>query len=182
MSPALRSSVIRLERRCKQLRSAFLVLGCHFRVLPQRLATVGSTRIDPSTATPLGFVSFRRNQTRRSNVLLCLTSTSRSQSFSPSQRLFPVWPSWLCFTPHPPVGFRPSKYSPLSQPLHLSAPLCSLAVGRSLDFRALLQLSVRSYIAACYREMQPILSWPLPSPRLTGSRADLGPSPHVLSE
>jgi hypothetical protein len=28
---------------------------------------------------------------------------------------------------------------------------CSLAVSRSLDFKAFFQLSVRSYIAACYR-------------------------------
>jgi hypothetical protein len=38
-------------------------------------------------------------------VLVCLTNTIRSQGFSPSQRLNPARASWLCFTPHPPIGF-----------------------------------------------------------------------------
>jgi len=53
-------------------------------------------------------------------ALVCLTSTIRSQGFSPSQRLFPTRASWLCFTPHPPIGFRPSKPFPLNQPFRLS--------------------------------------------------------------
>jgi hypothetical protein len=35
--------------------------------------------------------------------------TFRSQGFSPSQRFCPAWTLWLCFTPHPPVGFRSSE-------------------------------------------------------------------------
>jgi len=35
----------------------------------------------------------------------CLTGTIRSQGFSPSQRFEPAWTVWLCFTPHPPMGF-----------------------------------------------------------------------------
>jgi hypothetical protein len=34
-----------------------------------------------------------------------LTDTVRSQGFSPSQRFAPAWTSWLCFAPHPPLGF-----------------------------------------------------------------------------
>jgi hypothetical protein len=39
-------------------------------------------------------------------VPVCLTDTVRSRGFSPSQRLDPAQTSWLCFTPHPPLGFR----------------------------------------------------------------------------
>lgn len=55
-------------------------------------------------------------------MLVCLASTIRSQGFSPSQRFDPTRASWFCFTPHPPVGFRPSECFPLSQLLHLSVP------------------------------------------------------------
>jgi hypothetical protein len=53
-------------------------------------------------------------------MLVCLTNTIRSQGFSPSQRLNPTRASWLCFAPHPPIGFRPSKLFPLNQPFRLS--------------------------------------------------------------
>lgn len=36
---------------------------------------------------------------------VCLPDAFRSQSFSPSQRFSPGHSSWLCFTPHPPLGF-----------------------------------------------------------------------------
>jgi len=48
-------------------------------------------------------------------VLVCLASTIRSQSFSLSQRFEPAWALWLCFTPHPPLGFWPSELFPPSQ-------------------------------------------------------------------
>jgi hypothetical protein len=38
-------------------------------------------------------------------TLDCLPSAFRSQGFSPSQRFHPGTPSWLCFKPHPPIGF-----------------------------------------------------------------------------
>lgn len=44
-------------------------------------------------------------------VPVCLPDTFRSQRFSRSQRLAPTWALWLCFTPHPPLGFRPSELS-----------------------------------------------------------------------
>jgi hypothetical protein len=39
-------------------------------------------------------------------VSVCLSDTIRSQRFSRSQRFEPARASWLCFTPHPPLGFR----------------------------------------------------------------------------
>jgi hypothetical protein len=36
---------------------------------------------------------------------VCLPGTIRSQGFSPSQRFHPARASWLCFAPHPPLGF-----------------------------------------------------------------------------
>jgi hypothetical protein len=53
-------------------------------------------------------------------VSVCLTDTIRSQSFSLSQRFNPARASWLCFAPHPPIGFRSSELFPLGQPWHLS--------------------------------------------------------------
>lgn len=53
-------------------------------------------------------------------VSVFLADTIRPQSFSLSRRLDPTWTSWLCFAPHPPMGFRPSERFPLSQPRHLS--------------------------------------------------------------
>ena len=49
-----------------------------------------------------------------------LTGTIRSQGFSPSQRFEPARAPWLCFTPHPPLGFRSSELFPRGQPQHLS--------------------------------------------------------------
>lgn len=51
-----------------------------------------------------------------------LTDTIRSRSFSLPQRIEPARASWLCFAPHPPLGFRPPEPFPLSQPVHLSMP------------------------------------------------------------
>jgi hypothetical protein len=45
-----------------------------------------------------------------------LADTIRPQSFSLSRRFIPTWTSWLCFAPHPPMGFRPSEPFPLNQP------------------------------------------------------------------
>jgi hypothetical protein len=50
-----------------------------------------------------------------------LPGTFRSQGFSPSQRFDPTDALWLCFTPHPSLGFRPPEPFPHSQPSHLSA-------------------------------------------------------------
>jgi hypothetical protein len=41
-----------------------------------------------------------------------LTATFRSQGFSPSQRLDPRTSLWLCFAPHPLVGFWTFRASP----------------------------------------------------------------------
>jgi hypothetical protein len=46
----------------------------------------------------------------------CLPGTFRSQGFSPSQRFDPTDALWLCFTPHPSIGFWPPEHFPHSQP------------------------------------------------------------------
>jgi hypothetical protein len=74
---------------------------------------------------PWGSVPFGVS-TRAIVVPVCLSDTVRSQGFSPSQRFEPARASWLCFAPHPPIGFRPSELFPLSQPEHLSMPVALL--------------------------------------------------------
>jgi hypothetical protein len=49
-----------------------------------------------------------------------LGCTVRTQGFSPSLRFSPVLAWWLCFTPHPPLGFRSSELFPRRQPRYLS--------------------------------------------------------------
>jgi hypothetical protein len=66
-------------------------------------------------------------------VLAYLTNTIRSQGFSPSQRFDPARASWFYFTPHPPIGFRPTEPFPLSQPWQLSL-LSTLLLLDQLQF------------------------------------------------
>jgi hypothetical protein len=54
------------------------------------------------------------------NVLVCLSNTVRSQSFSLSQRFNPAYTVQLCFTLLPSIGFQPSELFPLGQPYSLS--------------------------------------------------------------
>lgn len=56
----------------------------------------------------------------------CLGCTVRSRGFSPSQRLSPTRALRLCFTPHPPIGFRSSEPFPHRQPWYLSIPVALL--------------------------------------------------------
>jgi hypothetical protein len=58
------------------------------------------------------------------------TDTIRPQGFPPSRRFDPTWTLWLCFAPHPPMGFRPSEPFPLSQPRRLSAPVALLPLNQ----------------------------------------------------
>jgi len=44
-------------------------------------------------------------------MLVYLTNTVRSRGFSPSQRFDPTRTLWLCFTPHPPIGFGLQSFS-----------------------------------------------------------------------
>jgi len=55
-----------------------------------------------------------------------LPDTIRPQGFSPSRRFEPTWTLWLCFAPHPPMGFRPSELFPLNQPYRLLATVALL--------------------------------------------------------
>lgn len=64
------------------------------------------------------------------DALVCLTSTFRSQGFSPSQRFHPGTPSWLYFKPHPPIGFMGlQSFSRRGQPWCLSALSALLPSG-----------------------------------------------------
>lgn len=49
-------------------------------------------------------------------VSVYLPDTIRSRSFSLPQRFHPLDASWLCFTPLPSTGFRPSELFPRDQP------------------------------------------------------------------
>jgi len=60
-------------------------------------------------------------------VQRCLGCTVRSQGFSPSQRFTPTRASWLCFAPHPPIGFWSSELFPLGQPRYLSISVALLS-------------------------------------------------------
>lgn len=64
-------------------------------------------------------------------VPVYLTGTLRSQRFSRSQRFFPTRALWLCFTPHPPLGFRSSELSSIRSAVSPLGDRCSLAVGAS---------------------------------------------------
>jgi hypothetical protein len=68
-------------------------------------------------------------------VLVCLSSTIRSQGFSPSQRFDPARALWLCFAPHPPIGFLVAfrAFPSRSAVTPLSA-LCSLVVSACAGF------------------------------------------------
>jgi hypothetical protein len=61
-------------------------------------------------------------------VQRCLGCTVRSQGFSPSQRFSPTRTSWLCFTPHPPLGFWSSELFPRRQPRYLSISVALLSI------------------------------------------------------
>jgi hypothetical protein len=58
----------------------------------------------------------------------CLGCTVRSRGFSPPQRFSPIRALWLCFTPHPPLGFLVFRAFP-SPPAVISLDIrCSLVV------------------------------------------------------
>jgi hypothetical protein len=64
------------------------------------------------------------------DTLDCLPSAIRSQGFSPSQRFDPGSPSWLCFKPHPSLGFMGlQSFSRRGQPWCLSTPVALLPSG-----------------------------------------------------
>lgn len=56
-----------------------------------------------------------------------LDCTVRSHGFAPSQRFSPIRALWLCFTPHPPIGFRSSELFPHRQPWHFSVSVALLS-------------------------------------------------------
>jgi hypothetical protein len=73
--------------------------------------------------------------TRAIVVPICLLDTVRSQGFSPSQRFDPARALWLCFAPHPPIGFFVAfrAFPPRSAVTPLGA-LCSPVVSACAGF------------------------------------------------
>jgi hypothetical protein len=81
-----------LPKAASHLRFTEVSRGCKTR-------SVGYGRLLPWGSVPFGV------SVRAIVVSVCLTDTIRSRGFSPSQRFEPAWTSWLCFAPHPPLGF-----------------------------------------------------------------------------
>lgn len=77
--------------------------------------------------TFLGVRFLSADSVREIGVQLCLRCTVRSQGFTPSQRFTPSRTSWLCFTPHPSIGFWSSELFPLRQPGYLSISVALLS-------------------------------------------------------
>jgi hypothetical protein len=114
-------------------------------------------------------------------VPVCLAGGIRSQSFSLSQRFDPSETSWLCFKPHPPIGFGPSELFPYDQPPPLSGRRALLSsnlpvadrsgqANRSSDFRAFIRPHVRHSPKAlsrstsrCSPGLSPLRGLPVPA-------------------
>ena len=84
-------------------------------------------------------------------MLVYLTSTVRSQGFSPSQRFDPTRTLWLCFAPHPPIGFWPPKLFPFSQQSRLSAFVALLSLVDRQTF-----WETHSVWGPCFRVRRPV--------------------------
>jgi hypothetical protein len=91
--------------------------------------TTEDTQRDIRRHLPWGSFPFGESSTGDRCVPVCLTDTIRPQGFSPSRRFDPARAVWVCFTPHPPLGFWPSELFPRGQPLRLSAPDALLPLG-----------------------------------------------------
>lgn len=88
------------------------------------------TRSGTSDDTFPGVRSLSANSARAIvGVPVCLTDTVRPQGFSPSRRFDPARALWVCFAPHPPIGFRSSELFPRGQPQRLSALDALLPLG-----------------------------------------------------
>jgi len=92
---------------------------------------------------PWGSFPFGEVSTGDRSALVYLANAFRPQGFSPSRRFAPTGAVWLCFTPLPPIGFRPSELFPPNQPWRLS----TLVALSPLSQRRPLQVAPR---------------WPLP--------------------
>jgi len=166
-----------------------------------RCLTAAAHEIGPAVGvratSPLGFGAFRRSQLRRSMVPVCLAGGIRSQSFSLSQRFDPSETSWLCFKPHPPIGFGPSELFPYGQPPPLSGRRALLSsnlpvadrsgqADRSSDFRAFIRPHVRHSPKAlsrstsrCSPGLSPLRGLPVPAAGESASPLTLHARKHV---
>jgi hypothetical protein len=96
-----------------------------------------------STTLPWGSVPFGV-WARAIVVPVYLTGTVHSQGFSPSQRFDPARALWLCFAPHPPLGFLVGLQS-FSLAVSRDAsrrPLLSCRFGRRRFFSSELELNL----------------------------------------
>lgn len=121
------------------------------RRLPNRLSTVGAneTRSRKNTVPSVRFVVLSAEPASVIGALACLTNTFRSQRFSRSQRLSPTETLRLCFTPHPPLGFRSSELS-------------STRVSRSTSRCPLLSCRFFQHLAKVFSTKRPQLPRRLP--------------------
>lgn len=82
----------------------------------------------------LGVRLLSAESVRVSDLQRYLGCTNRPQGFSPSRRRSPTRTSWLCFTPHPPIGFWSSEPFPPRQPWYLSIPAALLSLRQPAGF------------------------------------------------
>jgi hypothetical protein len=75
---------------------------------------------------PWGSVPFGGISAGDRNRSVASAAPSCPQGFSPSRRFTTTRTSWLCFTPHPPLGFWSSELFPLRQPRYLSISVALL--------------------------------------------------------
>jgi hypothetical protein len=89
----------------------------------------GHRRLLPWGSAPFGGIGAGdRNRSVASAAPSC------PQGFSPSRRFTPTRTSWLCFTPHPPLGFWSSELFPLRQPRYLSISVALLSFRQPPGF------------------------------------------------
>ena len=93
-------------------------------------------RITDSRTPSRGSLPFSETRCVDRYVAACLTTTIRSQGFSPSQRFDPGTSLRLCFTPHPLVGFRPSELFPPEPAVTPLDAQCSHAIEHTYSSTA----------------------------------------------
>lgn len=117
------------------------------------------------------FLSTERAQVIGASV--CLSDTVRSQRFSRSQRFAPTCALWLCFAPHPPLGFRPSELSSTRTSRSISRCPHALWPLEPAPNQYRYQLSALAFCASCLSASQSrpesLITTQRPNPRTTSS-------------
>jgi len=137
-----------LPKAASHLRFTEVSRGCKTR-------SVGYGRLLPWGSVPFGV------SVRAIVVSVCLTDTIRSRGFSPSQRFEPAWTSWLCFAPHPPLGFGNGlrSFSHSASRDASRRPLLSCRFGWLGHLSSELEL----YLCPCFRLHRAAFCWPFAS-------------------